>query len=94
MPHQVGHEFWEPSEVALRPPVLQHNVLALDPAALPQAEPEGLPQMPVRRVRSLVRQDTDAVHLPRLLRLGGERRGEEAGQSGSEECPPVHHSIT
>jgi hypothetical protein len=28
-----------------------------------------------------------------LLRPGGERRGEERG-STSQECPPVHHSIT
>ena len=30
----------------------------------------------------------------RLLRLGGERRGEEATSHGADERSPVHHSIT
>jgi len=30
----------------------------------------------------------------RLLRLDGERRGEEATSHGPEEGAPVHHSIT
>jgi len=38
-------------------------------------------------------QHPDPVNLPRLLRLGGARRGEEANQ-GAEECSAVHHSIT
>jgi hypothetical protein len=29
-----------------------------------------------------------------LLRLGGERRGEEAASDAVNECPPVNHSIT
>ena len=33
-------------------------------------------------------------HLPRLLRLGGERRGEEAAGQRADERSPVHHSIT
>jgi hypothetical protein len=36
-PNQVGREFWEPSEVALGLSELDQDVLALDPAALPQA---------------------------------------------------------
>jgi hypothetical protein len=31
---------------------------------------------------------------PDLLRLDGERRGEEAASQGAEERPPVYHSIT
>jgi hypothetical protein len=30
----------------------------------------------------------------RLLRLSGERSGEEATSEGAHEGPPVHHSIT
>ena len=30
----------------------------------------------------------------RLLRPGGERRGEEAAGHGTEECSPLHYSIT
>jgi len=29
-----------------------------------------------------------------LLRLGGDRRGEEATRQGSDEPPPIYHSIT
>src|SRR5439155_3556030 len=36
-PDQFGREFWKPSGVALGRPELNQNVLALDPAALPQA---------------------------------------------------------
>jgi hypothetical protein len=32
--------------------------------------------------------------MPLLLRLGGERRGEEAAGQGAEECSSIHHSIT
>ena len=35
----------------------------------------------------------DSVNLPRRLRLGGERRGEEA-ERASEEATPIHYSIT
>jgi len=31
---------------------------------------------------------------PDLLRLGGERRGEETTCKSADEGPPVHHSIT
>src|SRR5262245_63745286 len=36
---------------------------------------------------------SDPVDLPRLLRLGGARRGEQRG-STSNECPALDHSIT
>ena len=49
-PNQVGREFWEPSEVALSPAILDQHVPALDPAALPQAEPQRPPQMSFGRV--------------------------------------------
>jgi hypothetical protein len=29
-----------------------------------------------------------------MLRLDGERRGEEAASQAADERPPVHHSIT
>jgi hypothetical protein len=36
----------------------------------------------------------DAVHLPRLLRLGPERRGEEPRTGAGKERATVDHSIT
>jgi hypothetical protein len=34
--------------------------------------------------------DDDPIHLACLLRLGGERRGEDAGGKDGEEGSPVH----
>jgi hypothetical protein len=38
--------------------------------------------------------DTDPPDLPRLLRLDGERCGEEAASQGTDEGASVHHSMT
>jgi hypothetical protein len=70
--------------------VLHDNVLAFHPTEPTQAL---FPRL------DLVR-DTPPSHLAdppncrRRLRLGGERRGEEAARHGADEHPPVHHSIT
>src|SRR5262249_7892155 len=69
---EVGREFWEPSEVPVSLAELDEQALVLDPAALAQAWPEGLPQTSFRRGRGLVGPDTDAVQRARLRRLGGE----------------------
>jgi hypothetical protein len=38
---------------------------------------------------------SDSRHLPGPLRLGGERRGEEAAATHARnECPSIHHSMT
>src|SRR6267378_314609 len=50
-PNQVRGEFWDPGGVALGLSDLDQNVLALDPAALPQTQPEPLPLTTFRRVR-------------------------------------------
>ena len=72
-PDQVSRDFREPSGVALDPPVLDSNVHALVPAALPQTRPERLPQKNLVGVRGLVPQDADAVNPSRRLRACGER---------------------
>ncbi len=56
-----------------------------------QTQPEDLPLTTFRRVRGFVHQDTDAPHPPRLLRGGGERRGEETASQATEERSPVYH---
>jgi hypothetical protein len=48
---------------------------------------------PRNRVKSNLKQ-TDPIDLPRLLGLGGERRGEEAARQTADERPPVHYSTT
>jgi hypothetical protein len=44
--------------------------------------------------RNWTLQKANPIPFPRLLRLGGERRGEEAASHGADECPPIHYSIT
>jgi hypothetical protein len=44
--------------------------------------------------RGVGKDEGDSRPIPRLLCLGGERRGEESARQGHEERPPVHHSIT
>jgi hypothetical protein len=73
--------------------IVDDNILALNPPELAQPLPERVEQgRPIGRGRQTKK--TYPRHLPRLLRLGGERRGEEAARQGPEERPPVHHSIT
>jgi hypothetical protein len=48
--------------------------------------------LPRRRI--LVAEDANPPHLPCRLRLGGERRREEAERYTGDERPPVHYSIT
>ena len=44
----------------------------------------------IRRVRRLVRQDTDAVQLPRLLRLNGKRRNNKTDDENDREPDQPH----
>ena len=53
---------------------------------------EGLVQMGVRGW--VERQVAYPRNFGRLLRLDGERRGEEAASQEPDECSAVHHSIT
>ncbi len=84
-PDQVSRDFREPSGVALDPSVLDSNVHALVPAALPQTRPERLPQKNLVGVRGFVPQDADAVNLAHRLCACGERHGEhQEGEDGAE----------
>jgi hypothetical protein len=42
----------------------------------------------------LHRDDPDPVCLGRLLRLGGERRGEHGEGNAGDKASPIHYSIT
>jgi hypothetical protein len=68
--------------------LLDDDVLALDIAQLAESLPEGTGKVGSRG------DNADPVNLPRLLRFGTERRGEEAASQGADECPPIHYSIT
>ena len=75
---ELGRQRGQALAPAVRPAVLHRDRLALDPAQLPEPLPEGTERLGrTRRVR--VSEEPDArQELPRLLRVGGERRGEEA----------------
>jgi hypothetical protein len=73
------------------PPGLEHDGLAFDitqPTETVSERVEGRQGRPARR------QDTDPRNLPRWLRSGGERRGEETAGQAANERSPVHYSIT
>ncbi len=69
--------------------VLDGDVLALDVAEVEQPLPECRSVRLSRRCRFGREQDTDPRHSPRLLRRGGERRGEEAASQATEERTSV-----
>jgi len=69
-------------------PRLDHDVFALDVTKLAESLLKSLKQSRRWRIR---RQNTDPVHLPRLLRPSAERRGERTSQRGQQEAAAVHH---
>jgi len=91
---QVRREGGVPIILALGPSELESDVLPFHIAQLAQALAEGLETALSYRVRRGARiWVTYPGHLPRLLPLGGERRGED-GSGTRDEGPAVHHSIT
>ena len=86
--HELSGERWQPLRPTLCEAVLDHDGLTLDIAQLSQALPKGLENYAVRRGQG--REVPDVGH----LRLGGERRGEEAASHCADECPPRGHWIT
>ncbi len=79
-PDQLSCEIGEPLSPPLRRSVLEDDVLALDVAQLVQLLSERLIDW-VGAGQSPLLKNTDPIDLPRLLRLGGERRGEEDAAS-------------
>src|SRR5262249_39378895 len=77
---------------AVRPPVFQADILPFHVAELLERLPEGRKR--VARARRVRAQDTNPRNLSRLLRLGGERRGEEPTREHTDERPTLHYSIT
>jgi hypothetical protein len=90
---QLGGERGKALLAALRPTVFDHDVPTFVVPQVTEALQEGVE---VSRVvcGGQHPEEADSVDLPCLLRLGGERRGEETARQGADEGPPVHHSIT
>ena len=70
---------------------LDDDVFVLDVAQIPKPLAEGL-KTPGKAWSRL--EEPNPWHLPRRLRLDGERRGEEGTSQRADERPPVHYSIT
>src|SRR5262245_23583100 len=91
-PDQVLGELRKPLQLPVGEAVLDHHVPSRNVAEITQAVFKGFHE--VRRLLARrAHQIPDPRNTPRLLRLGGERRGEQRG-STSKERPAVHHSIT
>src|SRR5215470_130571 len=66
-------------------PPFDDNIPTLGPAEITQPVDKAIPEHGVAGV------DEHARHLSRLLRLSGERCGEERRTRANEERAPVHH---
>jgi len=87
--NQLVGQVGEPFSAAVGRAVLDHEVLALYVPVFSEPLFECAEVRCVRHCRHDL-QHTDAVNLPRLLRLSGERRGEGPGQRGQQEEAAVH----
>jgi hypothetical protein len=84
--HKFGREVIESLRLPFCIAPLDGNVQPFDVPHFTQALP--------LEFRDTGPQTTDSEDLPRLLRLGGARRDEEAASQSPDECSPVDHSIT
>src|SRR5215211_1549666 len=93
-PDQLGRQVGQPVDPILRISIVDDNILALNPPELAQPLPERIEQgRPIGRRRHPKK--TYPRHLSRLLRVGGERRGEEThGEDSDEGDTPDHHAAT
>src|SRR5215470_9415608 len=88
---QLGSELRESIGSPFGEAIINGEVAALGVAELPHALTECAQE--VRQRAGELIQEADPCD-PVLLRLGGERRGEEAAGYGTEECAALHYSIT
>src|SRR6476469_9600707 len=72
--------------------VLESHVLALAVAQLVEPLQQRLHRRGV--LPGSEGEEADSVHLPRRLRLGGERRGEEAAGDHAKEGSSLHYPMT
>ena len=88
-PDQLGRQVGQPVDPILRISIVDDNILALNPPELAQPLPERVEQgWPIGRGRQAKK--SYPRHLSRLLRVGGERRGDEAARDGGHESASRH----
>jgi hypothetical protein len=76
--NEISDEIRKPVKLASRPTVLDDQILALDISEFTQTLTEAIELTDWRGRGRHVAYPSDPRNLPRLLRLSGERRGEEA----------------
>jgi hypothetical protein len=92
-PDQLRGEGRKPFEAALRVAIVDDKILAFEPPVFAQRLPECVEATRIGGSgRASQKADSGNPSRPRLLRLDGERRGEQGSQA-SDECAAVH-SIT
>src|SRR5882724_3069052 len=89
--NQFGRESGEPLKLPFGGSVFDHEVTALDVTEVTQSLKEGLSLLRVSGQVS--RQVAYSSDLGRLLRLGGERRGEEAASNHCHKRSALHHWV-
>src|SRR2546427_132564 len=74
---ELRSKLGKPVVVALRPTCLKAKAWPFHVPELPQLLAECVPPEQAAGIGGAVVEQTDPVHFPRLLRLGGERHGED-----------------
>src|SRR5262249_3736152 len=92
-PDQLTDEFREAFTAAIRPSCIDGHVLAVHVTVVPHSLAKRVEKVLIRGLR-LCADEPDARAGGRFLPLSGERRAEQATGHGTEECPPLHYSIT
>ena len=92
-PDEIVDERPQPFGLAIRKAKVDDKTLPQPIAALAEATFQSVNQ-PALQSPAEVPTAPHAVHPPRLLRLGSERRGQRSQREPAEERAPVHHSIT
>ena len=88
---QLGRQTRQSLDLPFRRSVLNDDVLTLQIAAFAQSLPEGVERHPrLRRFKRTGHQDTYPCGFHRLLRLGGQRRGEDRSAASQEATTRDH----
>jgi hypothetical protein len=90
---QLRNQGREAIILSVRPPILDHDVSALDVPVVAQPLAELPDEIGLEGHRG-VSEEPDPVHVPRLLGRGGDRRREEARAHGLQEAAAIHYSRT
>ena len=86
-PDQFGREVGQPLVPTLRKSIVDDEVLSPDVAEIAERVLEGVR---IERGWTTGAEIADSIYRPRLLGLGGQRRGKRTGQRSQQEAAAVH----